>query len=190
MSRKSETRKQTVTGIKSTLPSNQSTFQSKPSKGGPVKAQAGIPRQASGKEKGGQQSATGGGGPIRRFLSSVRNVLSRGKGATASTPLTEPGTSRGVDQSGGQTASRAVRRQSDIPMDILADTYTPSGTSSKAGFRSDGSDHQQDQEFATGVADERWNDEDRYTNKSGDPRIGTRGRTYEPGESRDESRSR
>jgi hypothetical protein len=41
---------------------------------------------------------------------------------------------------------------------------------------------QRDQESALGVADERWNDEDRLTNKSGDPRIGTHGRTYEPGE--------
>ena len=33
-----------------------------------------------------------------------------------------------------------------------------------------------------GVSDERWNDEDRFTNKSGDPRIGTHRRTYEPAE--------
>ncbi|MEA2491522.1 MAG: hypothetical protein QOH21_3314 [Acidobacteriota bacterium] len=164
MSRKPQTSKKSVAGKKSSS----------------AKTQAGS--------KGTQSVESG--GPLGRIFSAVRNVLGRGKGRATSTPLTEPGTSRGVDQSGGQTASRGVRRQSDIPMDILADTYTPSGTSSKAGFRSDGADHQQDQEFATGVADERWNDEDRYTNKSGDPRIGTRGRTYEPGESRDESRSR
>ena len=34
-----------------------------------------------------------------------------------------------------------------------------------------------------GFADERFNDEDRFTtNKSGDPRIGTHRRKYEPGE--------
>ncbi len=65
---------------------------------------------------------------------------------------------------------------------------TPPLTSSKAGFRSDGADHQQDQEYAFGVADDRWNDEDRMTNKSGDPRIGTHRRTYEPEEARPESR--
>ncbi|HEX6099799.1 MAG TPA: hypothetical protein VF432_26035 [Thermoanaerobaculia bacterium] len=61
-------------------------------------------------------------------------------------------------------------------------------TSSKASFRSDGADHHQDQEFSRGVADADWNDEDHFTNKSGDPRIGTRGRTYEANESRDEQR--
>lgn len=81
-----------------------------------------------------------------------------------------------------------TRREADIPMDVIANTYTPRFTGGKAGFRSDGSDHQNDQEFAYGVADERWNDEDRLTNKSGDPRIGTHRRTYEPAEPRVESR--
>ena len=35
--------------------------------------------------------------------------------------------------------------------------------------------------------DNRWQDEDHFTNKSGDSRIGTRGRTYEPGEQRTSS---
>src|SRR4028119_564222 len=57
------------------------------------------------------------------------------------------------------TQSRAPRREADIPLDVLAAAYTPN-TSSKAGFCSDGADHQRDQEFAGGVADDRWNDED------------------------------
>jgi hypothetical protein len=138
-----------------------------------------------------QTASAAGSGRIRRILSGVRNMLGRkAAGKTPVSGLIEPTPSRGTDQAGGQTASRGVRRQSDIPMDVLADTYTPSGTSSKAGFRSDGADHQNDQEFAAGMSDERWKDEDRFTNKSGDPRIGTRGRTYEPGENRDESRTR
>ena len=32
------------------------------------------------------------------------------------------------------------------------------------------------------MGDERWNDEDHFTNRSGDPRIGTHRRSYEPGE--------
>lgn len=60
--------------------------------------------------------------------------------------------------------------------------YTPTQTSLKASFRSDGSDQQRDQEPAGGFSDERWNDEDHFTNKSGDPRIGTHGRNDEPGE--------
>jgi hypothetical protein len=80
------------------------------------------------------------------------------------------------------------RVEADIPLDVLDRTYIPERTSSKASFRSDGRDHQRDQEFAFGVADERWNDEDHFTNKTGDPRIGTHRRAYEPGESREESR--
>lgn len=78
--------------------------------------------------------------------------------------------------------ARPVRREADIPLDVLDRAYTPPATSSKASFRTDGADHQRDQEFASGAADGRWNDEDHYTNKSGDPRIGTHRRTYEPGE--------
>jgi len=77
---------------------------------------------------------------------------------------------------------RPRRTESDIPLDRIANAYTPTQTSLKSSFRAAGADR--DQEFASGAADERWNDEDRITNKSGDPRIGTHGRTYEPGERR------
>jgi hypothetical protein len=86
-------------------------------------------------------------------------------------------------QQAGATAHHP-RRDADIPFELIEDAYTPTQTSMKAGFRDDGADRQRDQEFATGVADDRWNDEDRFTNRSGDPRIGTHGRTYEPGEAR------
>lgn len=76
------------------------------------------------------------------------------------------------------------RTESDIPFDRLDRAYTPTQTSLKASFRATGADRQRDQEFADGYADDRWNDEDRATNKSGDSRIGTHGRTYEPGERR------
>ena len=45
-------------------------------------------------------------------------------------------------------------------------------------------ERQRDQDVVPERADERWNNEDHYTNKSGDPRIGTHGRAYEPGEKR------
>lgn len=92
-------------------------------------------------------------------------------------------TPRAAQQSAGNPG-RVTPRQTDIPLDLLAQAYTPADTSSKASFRSSGQDHHNDQEFALGVSDERWNDEDRLTNKSGDPRIGTHGRTYEPEEAR------
>jgi hypothetical protein len=78
-----------------------------------------------------------------------------------------------------------VRRESDIPLDVIEREYTPL-TSSKASFRSDGADHEKDQEM---IADDRWKNEDHYTNKSGDPRIGTHRRTHEANETRAELRN-
>ena len=79
-------------------------------------------------------------------------------------------------------AARPPRRESDIPLDVIEQTYTPTQTSLKASFRATGEDQQRDQEFAEGYLDDLWNDEDHFTNKSGDPRIGTHGRSYDPGE--------
>ncbi|HXH91588.1 MAG TPA: hypothetical protein VNN25_08405 [Thermoanaerobaculia bacterium] len=79
--------------------------------------------------------------------------------------------------------SRPVRRESDVPMDLLAQTYAPRQTSIKTSFRSDGADHERDQELPPGPG-ERFENEDHFTNKSGDSRIGTHGRTYEPVEQR------
>ena len=83
--------------------------------------------------------------------------------------------------------ARPVKRKSDFPLDIAGQPYTPPITSSKASFRSDGNDHERDQDFAFASATD-WNDEDRMTNKSGDPRIGTHRRNQHPGESRPETR--
>ena len=79
-------------------------------------------------------------------------------------------------------ASRPTRREADIPMEVLNQTYTPKQTSLKASFRATGEDRSRDQELASGYVETRWNDEDRLTNRSGDPRIGTHHRKYEPGE--------
>ncbi|HEY0139397.1 MAG TPA: hypothetical protein VGF48_00800 [Thermoanaerobaculia bacterium] len=176
----------TVAGKKSSAKGKSETFESKPRKAVAVKPQAGKAREASSEAS---SRGKGNSGPIGRAVSAVRRIFRRGKPAAAAEMAPETSTSRGVDQAGGQKQQRLVRRQTDIPMDVLNNTYTPSQTRSKMGFRANGADHQHDQEFAAGVADERWNDEDRMTNKSGDPRIGTRGRTYEPGETREESRN-
>ncbi|HXH40054.1 MAG TPA: hypothetical protein VNN08_15595 [Thermoanaerobaculia bacterium] len=79
--------------------------------------------------------------------------------------------------------ARATRRTSDVPLDLLGDTYAPKQTSVRGSFRSDGTDQQNDQEIPLGAGD-RFQNEDHFTNKSGDVRIGTHGRTYEPGEAR------
>ena len=131
-------------------------------------------------------------GALQRVAGAVKRLFSRGRVAAAIDGGREPVTSaaapaRSVNRT--QAKARPMKREADIPLDVLDRAYTPPRTSSKAGFRADGADHQRDQEFGRGVADdERWNDEDRYTNRSGDPRIGTHRRTYEPGENRVESR--
>jgi hypothetical protein len=84
-------------------------------------------------------------------------------------------------------AARATRRDSDIPMDRIAETYTPEHTSVKSGMRGtrgNAGAGRNEKNVGTAIDDNRWNDEDVLTNKSGDPRIGTHGRTYEPGEAR------
>lgn len=81
-----------------------------------------------------------------------------------------------------QPQARPIRREPDIPLDQLNQTYSPTQTSLKAPFRASGADLHRDQEFASGAGVDRWNDEDHYTNKSGDPRIGTHRRSYEPAE--------
>jgi len=77
-------------------------------------------------------------------------------------------------------AARPKQVRSDVPLDIT-DAYTPRQTSLKTSFRSDGADRQRDQEMPLGIGDE-WKDEDHFTNKSGDARIGTHGRGHEAGE--------
>jgi hypothetical protein len=135
------------------------------------------------------QSALG--GRLHRAADAIKRIFTRG--GEAETQLRSSGKVEKVslereEPSSTPRMARATTRRTDIPMDALDRAYTPPVTSSKASFRSDGADHGSDQEYAYGVADDRWNDEDRLTNKSGDPRIGTHRRTYEPGESRDESR--
>lgn len=127
---------------------------------------------------------------FQRVAGAVRRLFSRGR-----TSMEEPASEVATPEAPRQMKprqetpkARPAQRQADIPLDVLDRSYSPNRTSSKASFRSDGADHQRDQEFAFTASDGGWNDEDHYTNKSGDPRIGTHRRTYEPGESRIESR--
>ena len=125
-------------------------------------------------------------GRLRRAANAVKRVFTRGHKAEETA---EPVMSAAAEPRPARSTApkaRTTRREADIPLDVLDRAYTPPLTSSKASFRSDGADHQQDQEFSRGVADADWNDEDHFTNKSGDPRIGTRGRTYEANEPREQ----
>lgn len=135
-----------------------------------------------------------GNGRLRKAADAVKRVLTRGrKGEETREASAAPAPVQAQPQRKRKTAAaarsaRPARREADIPLDVLDRAYTPPLTSSKTSFRSDGADHQHDQEFSRGVADADWNDEDHFTNKSGDPRIGTHGRTYEPNESSAASR--
>ena len=132
-------------------------------------------------------------GRLRRAADAVKRVFSRRERESAEPAIeaaaaaTSDRRQRERNASAPKTA-RTIKRETDIPLDVLDRAYTPPLTSSKASFRSDGADHHRDQELSRGVADDRWNDEDHFTNKSNDPRIGTHGRTYEAGETRDEPR--
>ena len=123
---------------------------------------------------------------LQRAASAVKRLFSRGQMLDDSAPAGRPEVRQTRPKQEGHTA-RATRRETDIPLDLLDKIYTPPMTSSKASFRSDGTDHQRDQEFALGRVESDWKDEDRYTNKSGDPRIGTHRRRYEPEEARVEN---
>jgi hypothetical protein len=113
-----------------------------------------------------------------RKVTAKLNPRNRAAASVAETPVAKAA----KPQSSPATA-RAVQRQSDIPFDLIAAMYSPRQTSMKTSFRSDGADRQDDQEMPLGAGD-RWQDEDHYTNKSGDARIGTHGRSDEPGEKR------
>ena len=129
-------------------------------------------------------------GAFQRVTTAVKRLFGRGRSdeSPAAEPASRAAAPKPVNSRNAGLTARATKRETDIPMDVVDRSYTPPMTSSKASFRTDGADHQRDQEFAFTSSDERWNDEDHYTNKSGDPRIGTKQRTYEPGESRTETR--
>ena len=131
-------------------------------------------------------------GRLRRVAQAVKRVFSRGHSEEETAEPMHATTLKPARQKRRpqpQVQARPARREADIPLDLIDRTYTPPVTSSKASFRSDGEDHHQDQELIPRVANDRWNDEDHYTNKSGDPRIGTRRRTYEANESAADSRT-
>ena len=134
------------------------------------------------------RNATTGLGRLRGAAEAVKRVFTRGRGSSSPAEAESVAAPRSSQPRSASTAPppRTTRRETDVPLDVLDRSYTPAATSWKASFRSDGSDRQKDQELTPLTATDRWNDEDHFTNKSGDPRIGTHRRTYEPDESRAE----
>ena len=127
-------------------------------------------------------------GRLRRAAETVKRIFTRRSAEETAEPLSaKPARPPRAKKPAPDVHARPTRRETDVPFDVLEREYTPAATSTKTSFRSDGAARQQDQEQEI-LGDDRWRDEDHYTNKSGDPRIGTRGRTYEANESRDEQR--
>lgn len=138
-------------------------------------------------------------GRLRQAAQAVKRVFTRkreesdtaprvaAERSTASTPKPAPRTEPTSVARPLQPVN-STRSDTDVPLDVLNRSYTPQMTSSKGSFRSDGSDKEKDQELTPRTASDTWNDEDHYTNKSGDPRIGTHGRVSPREEDREESR--
>lgn len=166
---------------------------SKPKKAAATRSHAGVTTASGdgdGRAKKGvvARAASRVGKAIKSVTSKIRPAAAKAKKREEAAIAAQ--TPHGAKRSGKGKAARVARRESDIPMDRIAETYTPPQTSLKGGMRGNGAGRQNDQEHGRGVDDDRWNDEDIITNKSGDPRIGTHGRTYEPGEARAASRNR
>src|SRR5205085_12341635 len=114
---------------------------------------------------------------LRGITQAVRRLFTRHRSDGDTQPESVSTTASAQPRSTAQQSQQFAKQpKSDIPIDLLDRSYQPPLTSSKTSFRSDGSDHHADQEFMPESTDERWNDEDHYTNRSGDPRIGTHGR--------------
>lgn len=121
-------------------------------------------------------------GAKRAVKRTIKKVTARLRPSKSAKAATKTKTASPRKKTAAKATGRTKRVEADIPVETLNRTYTPPQTSLKGPFRANGAGRQRDQEMSRGVADDRWNDEDRLTNKSGDPRIGTHGRTYEPGE--------
>ena len=124
-------------------------------------------------------------GRLRRAAEAVKRLLTRGRGDSETVATSAASTQQQKARATAEHPSRPVQRQSDIPLERVESEYIPPITSSKASFRSNGADHESDQDA---FAADRFNDEDHYTNKSKDPRIGTHGRHSATSETRAESR--
>ncbi len=119
---------------------------------------------------------------IARTAKKLTSKLRPAKRRKAAEPVVTKATARAKPKVKTARAVRPAKRQTDVPLDVLAQTYTPTQTSLKAPFRATGAEQQRDQDLIGDRPDAAWNDEDHYTNHSGDPRIGTHRRAYEPGE--------
>jgi hypothetical protein len=122
--------------------------------------------------KQGESTVKPAGSAITRMTRMLTSKAKLRTGAVAVAEATKPQASA--------EAAGAGRRESDVAPDP-GQTYMPAQTSIKTSLRSDGADHQNDQDLTPG-AGERWQNEDHFTNKSGNARIGTHGRSGEPGD--------
>jgi hypothetical protein len=115
-------------------------------------------------------------GTKKKAAGKLAKVKSKVKAAVRS--VLKPKKSKNTgSKAGSKKAVRPIRRESDVSAQELA-TRTPSQQSGKGPFDKNRAENQRDTEARVGVTNtnERFSEEDQYTNRTGDPRIGTRGR--------------
>lgn len=142
---------------------------------GPSKKSSPTPKSAS--KRGGKLAA------IRDTLKSkVKKIASR---VRKSPGKASPEASMRAKKSAPSTRStpsppqaRRIVRKSDVT-DAELSEFGPSQTSSRGPFDKHRSDDRRDQEITAALGEPRFKDEDEYTNRSGDKRIGTHNREYE-----------
>ena len=117
------------------------------------------------------------GNAVRTAAKKITSVLKRSDGKSSAGPSKSAST-RGAQSE--KTAARKPRRTSDLDVNRL-DEMATGQVSSKGPFDAKRSDalRQQDIDTAYVNRNAEWADEDHFTNKSGDKRIGTKNRTYE-----------
>jgi len=128
------------------------------------------------------QSTTQERGRVRRLVSRMTTTVGRmfhRRSRDEEWTPSEPEQPASSIQAESAPRARAVKRESDVPLDTIAQLYTPSQSGMKTGFRSDGRDRQSDSELAIGSVRDDFNEEDAFTNKTNDPRIGTHRRNHD-----------
>lgn len=179
----------TTSKAKAVKPSAAKGLQKTAGKQGNAVARGGAGQEKTRKTDSGPQRSTvsnakpGKTGPIKRVASAVSSAAK--KVASALKPgkgkKTAPAAASARAKTESQPAtSRKPRRTSDVDATKL-DDIRAGQASSKAPFDQKRSDAfaKQDIESALATSNEEWGEENHLTNKTGNKRIGTRGRTYQ-----------
>jgi hypothetical protein len=118
---------------------------------------------------------------VKRAAAAVKPAKSRNTGSKATKKQAAKTAPRpAAKKAAAKNAPRKVQRKSDLTAVDLT-TPTPSQMSQRGPFDKPRGARFRDVEAADAVVNtnEQWAEEDQFTNRTGDKRIGTRGRKYE-----------